>query len=204
MKQSFDKQGRLWRSLTVGLGLLGLAGGLWLVGPGQAVSWAAPGQQPARQTIPTRGPSPTPSLPRPMATSGSKAEDEDNRAATPTQLPTRPGAEGWPEPPPPQPSAQTSGPTPGPGEIVPEQSAEPNAGAEQQVDDVPPVELERRVTPDRTIVETDGETLRTETDPGPTVDSLTLVEETGSLTWLYALILGGVLILAGLYLVNRA
>ena len=47
------------------------------------------------------------------------------------------------------------------------------------------------------MVEADEERLRPESEAGP-------AEESSSLTCLYALLLGGVLIMVGIYLVNRA
>jgi outer membrane biosynthesis protein TonB len=105
------KRGILW-IVVLGILMVGLAAGPDL--------WAAPGQSPGRQTVPTRTPQPPPTEPPPPpppADQPSPSPPADQPTSPPADQPTSPPAD---QPSPPPPADQ---PTPNPAAVVKTTSA---------------------------------------------------------------------------------
>jgi hypothetical protein len=106
MKRSSLIKFELRFTVAVLISVLGLSVGL-LWGGGRSLSWAAPGQNPHAQTVPTRSPTPEPE-PTPPAEAPVDDEDKDDDDGS-APMPTPEGV-------------ASPSPTPSPGSTVPSQT----------------------------------------------------------------------------------
>jgi hypothetical protein len=227
MKHSSPIWPKLRALLVVLLGVIGLTiGPCW--GARQAPSWAAPGQSPYAQTVPTR--LLTPTLP-PEPTPASEPEEEpseDNDDASPTPLPVSltPLRVESPIPAPTpdkSPTLAVASPAPiepaGPSEAVADPQLDYSAAALTAtiLDTGEDTSLHSTLIPSRSprveSTSTDetersvlSETLASVAVDGPeqSLESPMPSRRASPLLWLYATGLGLLLILGGAFLINRS
>ena len=203
-------------ALLVGLGL----GLVLLLAGRQELSWAAPGQRPDQQTVPPRPPTDTPAPPPPPATNPPPNNDnnDDQDVDDPTVAPTLTVIPeitftAVPE------NSSTASPVAEPEEEI--HDAQPPVGETPGQDqtgsgpgsDGPDTPLPE-VTPTPTGTDSQSGTQIEITPPGVKATDeaqldgiaggIVYDEGWGVLYWLYALILGAILILLGMFLIRKS